>query len=134
MLDDRTCTREDPNPHAGEFIWTPQSKHLGWSSLIGGEPGADHVSPYAAAARAESLAGLPPAFIATAALDLFVDEDMDYARRLFRAGVPTELHVYPGAYHGFDSFADAPVSRQARADSLAALRRNLSVKAGSNAY
>jgi len=136
MLDDRTCTREDPNPHAGEFIWTPESNHFGWSSLIGGEPGADHVSPYAAAARAESLAGLPPAFIATAALDLFVDEDMDYARRLIRAGVPTELHVYPGAYHGFDSFADAPVSRQARADSLAALRRSLSgtVKAGSNAY
>ena len=126
MLDDRTCTLEDPNPYSGEFIWTPDSNHFGWSSLLGTEPGGEDVSPYAAPARARSLAGLPPTFIATAALDLFVDEDMEYARRLIRAGVPTELHVYPGAYHGFDFFADAPVSRQARADSLSALRRSLS--------
>ncbi len=36
------------------------------------------------------------------AIDLFVDEDIEYARRLIAAGVPTELHVVPGAYHGFD--------------------------------
>jgi triacylglycerol lipase len=83
------------------------------------------VSPYAAAARAEDLAGLPSTFIAVGALDLFVEEDMDYARRLVHAGVPTELHVYPGAYHGFEVFGDAQVVKAANANSLAALKRAL---------
>ncbi|BEL06611.1 hypothetical protein Q0Z83_048020 [Actinoplanes sichuanensis] len=45
--------------------------------------------------------GLPPAFLAVGTLDLFLAEDVDYARRLMRAGVPTELHVEPGAVHGY---------------------------------
>ena len=57
---------------------------------------------YAAAARAVDLAGLPPAFVCVGTLDVFLDEDVDYAQRLNHAGVPTELHVYPGAPHGFD--------------------------------
>ncbi|RZM28730.1 MAG: alpha/beta hydrolase, partial [Sphingomonas sp.] len=64
-------------------------------------------------------------YIATGALDLFVDEDIDYATRLIRAGVPVELHVYPGGYHAFDVFVDGPVSQQARRDSHEALRRAL---------
>ena len=97
MLDDRTATNPDPNPYSGEFIWTPELNRLGWTSLLGQEPGGTDVSPYAAAARAHNLAGLPPTCICVGSLDLFVDEDMEYARRLIRAGVPTELHVYPGA-------------------------------------
>lgn len=125
MLDDRTCTRE-PNPVAGEFIWTPHNNRFGWSSLLGHEPGLADVSPYAAPARATNLAGLPPAYIACPTLDLFIDEDIDYAARLNRAGVPVELHVYPGGFHGFDIFgADAPISVQARADSRRALARAL---------
>ena len=50
---------------------------------------------YAAPARADDLAGLPPTFICVGALDGFLDEDVDYANRLLRAGVPVELHVYP---------------------------------------
>ncbi len=71
----------------------------------------------------EDLAGLPATFIATGALDLFVDEDIDYARRLNRAGVAVELHVYPGAFHGFTLMPDAAVAIAARRDSLAALQR-----------
>ncbi len=70
--------------------------------LAGGE-----VPAYAAPARATDLSGLPPSWIATAELDLFRDEDVEYARRLLEAGVPTELHVYPGGVHGFDLFAPA---------------------------
>jgi acetyl esterase/lipase len=125
MLDDRTCTSPDPHAFAGEFVWHAHNNHFGWSALLGCEPGNEGVSPYAAAARAESLAGLPPAYIATGALDLFLDEDMDYARRLMRAGVPTELHVYPGAYHGFDMMDAASVARAAMRDSRAALSRFL---------
>jgi len=125
MLDDRTVTRDDPHPFAGEFIWNAQSNRFGWHSLLGHEPGLPGVSPYAAAARADDVSGLPPTFISVGALDIFLDEDIDYAQRLLRAGVPTELHVYPGAYHGFDMAFDADVTKRFRRDSLAALKRAL---------
>jgi triacylglycerol lipase len=125
MIDDRTVTHPDPHPHVGEFVWTPQRNRFGWTSLLGAEPGSDGVSPYAAAARAEDLSALPPTFIATGALDLFLEEDLEYARRLTRAAVPVELHVYPGAYHGFQWERRADVARQAERDSRAALARAL---------
>jgi acetyl esterase/lipase len=125
MLDDRTVSTEDPHPFTGEFLWTHAANRFGWAALIGGEPGADGVSPYAAAARAESLAGLPATFISVGALDLFLEEDIEYARRLMRVGVPTELHVYPGAYHGFNFAVDAQVTQAYNRDHLGALRRGL---------
>jgi acetyl esterase/lipase len=124
MLDDRTAVRP-PHPYAGKLVWNNDSNHFGWESLLGEAPGGPNISFYAAAARAENLAGLPPSYVATAALDLFVDENILYAQRLIHAGVPTELHVYPGAFHGF-TYADAAVARQANADSDAALIRALS--------
>lgn len=126
MLDDRTCITTTPNQVAGEFIWTPHNNRFGWAALLGGAPGGGDVSPYAAPARATDLAGLPRTFIACPTLDLFIDEDIDYATRLMRSGVPVELHVYPGGFHGFDIFGgDAPISVRARADSRDALRRAL---------
>jgi acetyl esterase/lipase len=125
MIDDRTCVAAAPHPVAGEFIWPPRNNAFGWSALLGVAPGSPEVSPYAAASRAENLAGLPPAFISVGALDLFIDEDLDYARRLARHGVPVEMHVYPGAYHAFDMAPNARVAKAARRDSLAALRRAL---------
>jgi acetyl esterase/lipase len=123
MLDDRTCTLAKPHPYTGEFIWTAEANRFGWTSLLGQEPGGPDVSPYAAAARAEHLEGLPATFINVGAIDLFLEEDLEYARRLMRAGVPTELHVYPGAYHGFRMVADAQVTQTAVRDQLAALKR-----------
>jgi acetyl esterase/lipase len=125
MLDDRTVTAPDPNPTVGQFIWTPEFNAFGWRSLLGGEPGADGVSPYAAAARAEDLAGLPPTFLEVGSLDLFLEEDVEYARRLTRAGVPTELHVYPGAFHGYQMVVDAEVTRTSFQLGTSALRRAL---------
>jgi triacylglycerol lipase len=124
MIDDRTCLR-DPHPHVGEFVWTPDSNRFGWRALLGQEPGGEGVSPYAAAARAENLAGLPPAYISVGALDLFLEEDVDYARRLTRAGVPVELHIYPGAFHGFELAPDTRLARIAERDRLEALKRAL---------
>ncbi|HUD93955.1 alpha/beta hydrolase [Sphingobium sp.] len=126
MLDDRTCITRLPD-HLGAFVWTPQANVFGWRSLLGQNPGAADVSPYAAPARASDLSGLPPAFIAVGALDLFLVEDMDYARRLIEVGVPTELHVYPGAYHGFDVLPDAPASVRLKQDAASALRAALEV-------
>jgi len=128
MLDDRTAASADPHPHTGEFVWTKEANHFGWSSLLGQEPGSAGVSPYAAAARAESLAGLPPTYINVGALDLFLEENLEYARRLMRAGVPTELHVYPAAFHGFNLMAEAKVSQAFTRDMLMALRRALQSK------
>jgi acetyl esterase/lipase len=123
MLDDRTVTHPDPSPYLGQFVWTPQSNRFGWTSLLGRPPGGPDVSPFAAPARATDLSGLPPTFLIVGALDLFLEEDLDYARRLVRAGVPTELHVYPGAPHGFMFMRDADVSRAFARDSMAALAR-----------
>lgn len=125
MLDDRTVTHADPHPYVGEFIWTRDANYFGWAALLGQEPGSEGVSPYAAAARAEDLAGLPPTFISVGALDLFLEEDLEYARRLIRAAVPTELHVYPGAYHGFNMVSEAQVSQAYTRDFIGALRRAL---------
>jgi triacylglycerol lipase len=80
------------------------------------------VSPYAAPAHAESLEGLPPAFIGVGSLDLFLEEDTAYALRLIEAGVPVELHVYSGAFHGSDLVTDARVTKAHARDQLAALR------------
>ncbi|WP_150294218.1 alpha/beta hydrolase [Sphingobium estronivorans] len=124
MLDDRTCITRLPE-HLGAFVWTPQANAFGWRSLLGKEPGSADVSHYAAPARADDLTGLPPAFISVGALDLFLVEDMDYARRLIEAGVATEMHVYPSAYHGFDVLPDSPLVRQMKRDAVSALRKAL---------
>lgn len=121
MLDDRP--QADPHPYAGEFAWRTENNRFGWAALLGGPPGRDGLSPYAAPARAGDLTGLPPAFIAVGALDLFLEENLEYARRLTRAGVPVELHVYPGAFHGFHLAAHSGVARRQARDELDALRR-----------
>jgi acetyl esterase/lipase len=104
-------------------IWTPRSNHAGWDAYLGNLRNGD-VPIYAAASRAQDLSGLPPAYIPVGALDGFLDEDVDYAMRLTRAGVPTELHVYPGGPHGFDGLLPGTaLARRARADIEDWLRR-----------
>ena len=57
-------------------------------------------------------------------LDLMRDENVEYAARLMRAAVSTELHVWPGAFHGFEVLVpNAAISQRAVADYIAALRR-----------
>jgi triacylglycerol lipase len=125
MLDDRTCTRAQPHPHTGEFIWTAENNAYAWAAWLGRRPGGDGVDVCAAPGRALDLRGLPPTFIATGGLDLFLEENLAFAQRLQRDGVATALHVYPGAFHGFDLHPTARVARDARRESEAALRRML---------
>ena len=80
---------------------------------------------FAAAARAADVSGLPPTYISVGGLDLFLEENLSYADRLSRAGVPVELHMYPRAYHGFYRATNARVTRQAEHDTREALRRFL---------
>ncbi|HEX7874084.1 MAG TPA: alpha/beta hydrolase [Sphingobium sp.] len=129
MLDDRTGITRPAPANSGEFIWTPTSNRYGWGALLGMEPGGDDVPQGAVPARASDLSGLPPALIIVGALDLFVGEDIDYARRLLDAGVPTELYVIPGAYHGFGLAGDtAPQVIQTTRLSREALARALAPK------
>lgn len=123
MIDDSNTT---PSSHAitDATVWNRSLNIKGWSAYLGREPGGADVSPYAAAARAQSLDGLPPAYIPVGELDLFLDENIVYAQRLLQAGVPTELHVYTGAIHGFDMLApQIAVSRRFNAGIDDALRR-----------
>jgi acetyl esterase/lipase len=125
MIDDRNVT---PASHAitDSRMWNRETNRLAWKAYLGRDGGGADVSPYAAASRASDLSKLPPAYIPVGALDLFVDENIEYAQRLIQAGVPTELHVYPGAFHGFDMFApSAAVSKQFKADRDSALKRAL---------
>jgi len=124
MLDDRQVTpssRQDGLP-----VWTRASNSFGWKSYLGDLYGRDDVPATAAPARATDLAGLPPAFVSVGAVDGFRDEDVDYALRLNQAGVPAELHVYPGACHGFFLLApDAPITQQCMHNMEDWLRRQL---------
>ncbi|MDA3041024.1 MAG: alpha/beta hydrolase [Actinomycetota bacterium] len=114
MIDDTrtTVTAGWPVP-----IWNPESNEFGWRSYLGPLFGTDDVPSHAAPARCADVSGLPPTFIMVGSLDGFADEDITYAQRLNQAGVAVELHVYPGAPHGFEGFApQSAVSRQARRD------------------
>lgn len=128
MLDDRTGIQGEPHPFTGEFIWTANHNRLGWRAMIGAEPGGPDVSPYCAPARAKDLSNLPPAFITIGSLDLFLEETLEYARRLIRAGVPVELHVYPGVFHGFQAAAHSRVVQAHVANVLGVLERGLRPK------
>jgi acetyl esterase/lipase len=99
VTDDRMET-----PSMKAFTDTPvwdavKSGHM-WRHYLG--EGGGEVSPYAAPNRATDLSGLPAAYVMTAEYDSLRDEGIDYAQRLMAAGVPVELHVFPGTYHSFD--------------------------------
>jgi acetyl esterase/lipase len=123
MIDDHNVTLTGKSV-SDSFVWTRENNLIGWRSYLGCEPGAEEISPYAAVFRAKELSGLPPAYIAVGDLDLFLNENIEYARRLLGAGVPVELHVYPGAFHGFYNFFPlAQISRRFTADLENALKR-----------
>ena len=125
MIDDRNVAPANATA-PDTYVWTRENNLMGWRAYLGQEPGGKDVSPYAAASRTTDLKGLAPAYIPVGDLDLFLDENITYAQRLLAAGVPTELHVYPGAFHGFNGFVpNAEVSRRFNADRDNALKRML---------
>lgn len=117
MLDDRTL---DPAlDDKGFRLWDTGANRIGWDYYLGN---ADRST--AVPARRTDLAGLPPAWIGVGTLDLFHDEDLAYAERLGAAGLPCEVHVAPGAFHGFDRVAPkAAVSQAYFASQCDAIRR-----------
>ncbi|MXO65001.1 alpha/beta hydrolase [Altericroceibacterium endophyticum] len=125
MLDHRVGGDSDPwrNRHTGEFIWTRAKNQFGWEALRGDYQPDDARKGWFSPALAEDLSSVAPTFLATGALDLFLDEDLDYGRRLVDAGVPLEMHVYAGAIHGFQMVPDTQLADQAATDLKRGLAR-----------
>ena len=125
MLDDRN---ETPSSYMIDDtrLWSRDANRAAWSAYLDGDNGADDVAVYAAPARAADLSGLPPSIITVGSLDMFLDEDIAYAQALLTAGVPCELHVYPGAFHASNSLVpDSDISRRWHRDEMHALNQAL---------
>lgn len=106
-------------------VWNRRANDNAWQMYLKENSKAE-VSSYAAPARAKDLSGLPPTYIMIGSLDVFRDEVMTYTQRLLQAGVPTELHVYPGAFHGFENLIpSAKISEDARNEYINALKNAL---------
>lgn len=103
MLDDRNLA---PDPQLAPFVlWSWDDNRTGWTALLGEAVAGPDVPASAAPARVGDPAGLPPAYIEVGQLDIFRDEDLTYALRLSRAGVPVEFHLHPGVPHEFEGIA-----------------------------
>jgi acetyl esterase len=108
--------------HFTDTPWMTRDKLAAtWRHYLGSQP----ATPYAVPARAADLSGLPPAYIATAEFDPLRDEAIGYALRLLQAGVPVELHQWPGTFHGSQAILSAEISQRQNAELGAALRRAL---------
>jgi len=119
-LDDRQQTWSARNFTDTPFM-TRDKVAASWRHYLGSAA----ASPYAAPARADDLSGLPPAYITSAEFDPNRDEAIGYAQRLLQAGVPAELHQWPGTFHGSQAILSAEVSQRQIAELGAALRRAL---------
>jgi acetyl esterase/lipase len=125
MLDDRNDT-PSAFQMAGLGVWDRTSNQTGWSAMLGEHRAVADVPAYAAPARAQDLSGLPPAFLDVGSAETFRDEVVAYAARIWQAGGAAELHVWPGGFHGFTTFAPrAALSQAARAARLDWIRRML---------
>lgn len=121
MLDDRLKT-PSMTDGADYPLFNRRAAEDAWGHFLGGR----EADSYAAPARASDVAGLPPAYVMVAEHDPLRDEGIDYARRLVEAGVPTELHLVPGTFHGFDIVGlHTEVGRRAVDEQVRALQRTL---------
>ncbi|KAA2251266.1 alpha/beta hydrolase [Solihabitans fulvus] len=125
MLDDRGTTFSS-HQLAGRDTWDRTSNATAWQALLGDRYGTADLPPYAAPARATDLTGLPRAYLEVGSAETFRDEAVAYANAIWQAGGEAELHVWPGAFHGFDTFAPkAVLSQDARDARTRWLRRIL---------
>lgn len=118
---DHRKTNPDPNllPYA---VWGYEDNISGCQALLGKNIGASDVPPSAAPARMTSAAGLPPIYIDTGELDIFKDENLEYAEKFTQSGISTEFHLHPDMPHGYDEITpNAAVTKRAGEDRLRAI-------------
>ena len=124
MLDYRTITTS-ANQIIDQRVWNRDFNITAWEMYLGTK-NPENVSQYASSATAEDLSNLPPAYIMVGSLDPFRDEDITYAQRLLQAGVPVELHVIPGVFHGFEAyFHDSNIGTKVQDEYINALAKAL---------
>jgi len=120
MLDDRNIVTD--TTLQGLAVWTEADNETGWGCLLGSKRGAQGLPPSAAPARVTDPTGVPPAYIDTGELDIFRNEDLEYATKLGKFGISAEMHVYPGCPHAFDAFCPtAKISQAAMANRYRAI-------------
>ncbi|MFH0992995.1 MAG: alpha/beta hydrolase [bacterium] len=83
-----------------EANWSAAANRQMWPLYLGKKPLENR--GYASPLYAESLTGLPPAYVEPQEIDCLCDEGIAYAKRLEAEGVPTTLNVIPGSYHAFE--------------------------------
>lgn len=112
MLDDRRQSESATGNRAP--VWNSARNEKAWRHYLGELFGGEVVPIYAAPARAQELAGLPPALTFVGDLEPFRDETISYVERLRAAGVPTDFRLFEGCYHAFDQLArNSRVSKEA---------------------
>jgi acetyl esterase/lipase len=121
MLDDRTVLKEDTL----RYSWTTRNNHYAWRAYLSQDPGLATVpSPYAVPGRREDLSGLPPAYITVGSIDLFHEENEDYAKKLEKAGIRARFETIAGGSHAFEVmpwFKDTALGVRYRGMQIAAL-------------
>jgi acetyl esterase len=122
MSDHRTGGKldTDPNPTTGVYCWTREYNQFGWTAYQGNYRLDNSDNGYFSPSLRRDLSGIAPIYMATGALDLFLEENMSYCARASKFAVPVELHVYPGAIHGFENFGNSNIARKFMADRKAA--------------
>jgi acetyl esterase len=127
-VDDRLTT-QSMKKFVDTPMWNKPNAELSWDYYLGDayRRGADDVPYLAAPARLEDASGLPPAYINTMEFDPLRDEGVLYAMTLMKAGVSTELHSYPGTFHGSSMVPNAAVSQREAEEMFAVLRRGLCI-------
>ncbi|SNS23723.1 Acetyl esterase/lipase [Streptosporangium subroseum] len=114
MLDHRNVTVSSRQYSGDPGVWTREMNEFGWRSVLGDLAGQD-VPGYVSPAVADDLSGLPTTYIDAGSAEVFRDEDVDYATRIWAAGGQAELHIWAGGFHGFDAlYPQARVSATAR--------------------
>lgn len=124
MLDHRNDSVSSRQFDPDAPMWSRADNAFAWRSVLGGS--RDDVPGYVSPARADDLHGLPTTYLDGGTAEVFRDEIVEYARRLWAAGGQAELHLWAGAFHGFDAlFPQAALSRVARATRTGWLERLL---------
>lgn len=119
-LDDRLETHS-MRTYTDTPVWNRPNAILSWQYYLGGQ----QPTSYAAPSRASDLTGLPPAYVDVCEFDPLRDEGIEYAQRLSQAGVHTEVHLYPGTFHGSSAIPGAAVAQRMFTDANEAVGRLL---------
>lgn len=114
MLDHRNSTASSRQYSGGPGVWTREKNEFGWRAVLG-DLADGEVPRYVSPVLADDLSGLPPTYVDAGSAEVFRDEAVDYASRIWAVGGQAELHVWAGGFHGFDAlYPEARLSAAAR--------------------